>query len=88
MTFPQRRFQTPGNRDDFTGPTHVERVRQWRQAHPGYWRRQRARAPQALQDDFMPQEMQKQLLDAGLAPPALQDVVFLQPAVVVGLIAH
>ena len=48
----QRRWlQKPGNRDYFTGPTQVERVRQWRQAHPGYWRRQRARAPHALQED-------------------------------------
>src|SRR5262249_53128770 len=85
----QRRWlQKPGNRDYFTGPTHVERVRQWRQAHPGSWRRQRARALHALQEDFMPQEMQKQLLDEGVTPPALQDVFFLQPAVVVGLIAH
>jgi hypothetical protein len=40
-TASQRRWlQKPGKRDYFTGPTHVERVRQWRQAHPGYWRRQ------------------------------------------------
>ena len=40
----QRRWhQQPHNRDYFRGPTQVERVRQWRQAHPGYWRRQRTR---------------------------------------------
>jgi hypothetical protein len=32
--------------------------------------------------------MQKQPLDEGLTPHALQDVFFTQPAVVVGLIAH
>src|SRR5215475_6192458 len=85
----QRRWlQKPGNRDYFTGPTHVERVRQWRSAHPGYWRRQGARAPLALQEDLTPQAPQKQLLDEGLMPPALQDVFFMQPTVVVGLIAH
>jgi len=85
----QRRWlQKPGNRDYFTGPTHVERVRQWRQAHPGYWRRQGARAPHALQEDLIPQETQNQRLDEGLPLHALQDVFFLQPAVVVGLIAH
>lgn len=48
----QRRWlQKPGNRDYFTGPTHVERVRQWRRAHPGYWRRQGAQGPEALQED-------------------------------------
>ena len=44
--------QQPHNRDYFTGPTHVERVRQWRRAHPGYWRRQRSRTPDALQEDL------------------------------------
>jgi len=32
----QRRWlHKPDNRDDFSGPTHVERVRQWRHTHPG-----------------------------------------------------
>jgi hypothetical protein len=85
----QRRWQQqPHNRDYFRGPTHVERVRQWRQAHPGYWRRQGSRTPMALQDDLTPQETQKQRLDEELTPHALQDVFFMQPAVVVGLIAH
>ena len=83
-----RWLQKPSNRDYFTGPTHVERVRQWRRAHPGYWRRQGARIPPALQDDSASQEPQKQQLEAGLTPHALQEVFFLQPAVVVGLIAH
>ena len=85
----QRRWlHKPANRDYFTGPAHVERVRQWRQAHPGYWRRQRARVPPTLQEDLTTQETQKQLLVEALTPHALQDVFFLQPAVVVGLIAH
>src|SRR5712691_13309671 len=83
-----RWLQKPGNRDYFTGPTHVERVRQWRRAHPGYWRRQGSRAPEALQDDLEPQETQKQPLDEGLTPQALQDAFFMQPAVLVGLIAQ
>jgi len=85
----QRRWlQQPGNRDDFTGPTQVERVRQWRQAHPGYWRRQGTRPPHALQEDLTPQALQTQALKGALAPYALQDAFFTQPAVVVGLIAH
>jgi hypothetical protein len=35
-----------------------------------------------------PQAAQKQQLDDGLTPHALQDSFFMQPAVVVGLIAH
>ncbi len=76
-----RWLQKPGNRDYFTGPTHVERVRQWRRAHPGYWRRQGSRAPDALQEDLAPQETQKQQLDDGLTPHALQDAFFMQPAI-------
>jgi len=83
-----RWLQKPGNRDYFTGPTHVERVRQWRRVHPGYWRRPGVQAPHALQEGLTPPEPQKQSLDEGLTPYALQDVFFMQPAVVVGLIAH
>ena len=83
-----RWLQKPGNHDYFTGPTHVERVRQWRRAHPGYWRHPGARAPHALQEDLTSQEAQKQSLGEGLTPHALQDVFFMQPTVVVGLIAH
>jgi hypothetical protein len=85
----QRRWlHQPGNRDYFSGPTHVERVRQWRQHHPGYWRRKASRAPEALQEPFTPQEPQKQHLGEGLAQEALQDSFFLQPAIFVGLIAQ
>jgi hypothetical protein len=83
-----RWLQKPGNRDYFTGPTHVERVRQWRKAHPGYWRRQGSRVPHALQEDLAPQETQKQQLDNGLRANALQDSFFMQSTIFVGLIAH
>src|SRR5262245_36246079 len=67
----QRRWhQQPHNRDYFRGPTQVERVRQWRQAHPGYWRRQRTRPPEALQENLSSQETQIQQLDAGVGPHA------------------
>jgi hypothetical protein len=47
-TASQRRWQhKPHNRDYFRDPPPVERVRQWRQAHPGDWRRQRSRARHA-----------------------------------------
>ena len=85
----QRRWQQqPHNRDYFKGPTHVERVRQWRKDNPGYWRRQGSRAPHALQEDLTLQETQTQRLDDGLAPHALQDSFFMQPTIFVGLIAH
>lgn len=61
----QRRWlQKPENRDYFSGPEHVARVQRWREAHPGYWRRAKAR------------------------PVALQDLLIIQPAVLIGLIAQ
>lgn len=39
----QRRWLgKPENRHYFRGPEHVERVREWRKAHPGYGRRAKA----------------------------------------------
>ena len=85
----QRRWQQqPHNRDYFKGPTHVERVRQWRKDNPGYWRRQRSRAPEALQDALEPQEIQKQRLGESFGAEVLQDAFFMQSTVFIGLIAH
>ena len=45
------------NRHYFRGAENVERVRQWRRAHPGYWRKKNA-APQALGlQDLAPSEV-------------------------------
>src|SRR5258705_5572274 len=38
------------NRCYFRGPENVERVRQWRECHPGYWRKKRPALQDALQD--------------------------------------
>jgi hypothetical protein len=91
----QRRWlQKPENHEYFRGPDNVKRVQLWRQAHPGYWRRQRPKAsetPDALQETCTPQEVPTQSLSESLQPPlqdALQDSFFLQPTVLVGLIAH
>jgi hypothetical protein len=97
----QRWRQQPDNLDYFKGSVHVERVQQWRREHPGYWRRQAPEVltdPDALQETCMPQEMETQALSEGVEQPeagvenpepdALQDSFFLQPAVLVGLIAQ
>ena len=98
----QRRWlQKPENVDYFRGPDNVKRVQLWRQANPGYWRRpppEVSAEPDALQEPLMPQEIETQFLSEGVekpelevAPPepdALQETFFLQPTVVVGLIAH
>jgi hypothetical protein len=91
----QRRWlQKPENQNHFRGPDNVKRVQLWRQANPGYWRR---KAPEvsaeadALQETLMPQEMETQILNEGVEKPeqdALQDSFFMQPAVLVGLLAQ
>jgi hypothetical protein len=45
-----RWLQQPQNRTYFRGPESVERVRRWRERHPGYWRKKARRRPTALQD--------------------------------------
>jgi hypothetical protein len=85
----QRRWLgKPQNRTYFRGPVHCERVRQWRKDHPGYWRRKGTFAKDALQDTLTTQRLQKQQLEGRLTQHALQDSLFVHPAVFVGLIAH
>jgi hypothetical protein len=88
----QRRWQQkPQNQTYFCGPIHVQRVRAWRQAHPGYWRRHR-RASITLQDALAAQPIEQIDLFADSeiapAPTALQDALSLQDPVLIGLIAH
>lgn len=41
----QRRWlRKPANRDYFRDPQNARRVREWRQAHPGYWKRKSPRS--------------------------------------------
>lgn len=88
----QRRWLSkPENRDYFRGPEHVERVRQWRKAHPGYWRREAPKsshAPDALQEHCTPQDLETQAVVGGVEREALQDAFFVQPTVVIGLLAQ
>jgi hypothetical protein len=91
----QRRWlQKPDNLDHFKGEAHVERVRQWRLEHPGYWRRKAPEVhetPDALQETLTSQNHENQSLEAFLPTgqnDALQDSFFMQPAVFIGLISH
>ena len=84
----QRKWQRkPENRSYFRGPEQVERTRQWRAAHPGYWRRS------PLQDVCKAQAAENNS-ESGtynaascLKPGPLQDVLQAQAAVLIGLIA-
>jgi hypothetical protein len=62
-------------------------VQRWRAAHPGYWRRAQ-RSPVALQDSLITQVAVNAANCHPTPKDALQDLLILQPAVMVGLIAQ
>jgi hypothetical protein len=76
------------NRDYFRGAHHVQRVREWRAAHPFYWRRHGGQKAPALQDALAGQPIDgAREIDASIEP-ALQDALRSQGPVLIGLIAH
>jgi len=84
----------PENRDYFRGPENVARVRSWRAAHPGYWRRPggqsagRLDTRLPLQDLCLPQVVEMAADSTDDPQPALQDLWRDQPAVLIGFIAQ
>lgn len=82
----QQRWQKkPENQDYFRGAWNVQRVRDWRARHPGYWRSHRRRKATALQDALVSQGIEKA---EDLSGSALQDALQLQGPILIGLIAH
>lgn len=84
----------PGNVDYFKGSVHVQRVREWRAAHPGH-DRGRARRRRALQDPLPAQVVDpvEQSADRGVLAQAscnspLQDLLSPSQALLAGLIAQ
>lgn len=73
----------PGHENWWRGPTNIQRVRDPRAAHPGYWRREKRNGGSALQDASTGQGAQPE--SVGIA---LQDAWQSQPPLVLGLIAH
>ena len=87
-----QRLWSSNNPDYFKGSDHVERVREWRSANPGY--RRRKSSPEVLQDHCSRISVAKQEV-AELSPCApqpetvvLQDFCLAQHPVFVGLISH
>lgn len=82
------------NQDYFRGPENVARVQAWRAEHPGYWRRpkgQRRISPEvslALQDLCPVQPIEIVTDSKNVTPPALQDLLLYQPAVLIGFISQ
>ena len=86
----QRWLQKDGNKNYFRGPDHCARVRQWRQTHPGYWKRGK-NSGDALQDSLTAKPIE---INGNTDKPAnkpnepLQDFLTMQPDVIIGLIAN
>jgi hypothetical protein len=82
----------PDNRDHFRGLANTERVRQWRQRHPGYWRRCKPK-PEGTLQEVCPQQV-PDLQWLGEADPqdlfrrTLQDLCLTQAPLLVGLLSQ
>ena len=84
----QRRWlQRPENQNYFRGSENRQRVKDWRKAHPGYWRKKKSSTQVPLQEVFQGQVAHNEELNPGVTPEALQDLFSMQPAMVVGLIS-
>lgn len=83
----QRYLASEKGLGSFQGMANVDRVRRWRKAHPGYWKRKVVITQNALQDDCSSQLTSNQSDRQSLTINALQDICFTQPALLIGLIA-
>ena len=87
----QRWLSKPENRDHFRGAENVQRVQEWRKAHPGYWKRSPRKTAGTLQDACSVQPAVVKELTPLALPEArlstLQDVCQVQTPLIVGLIS-
>jgi hypothetical protein len=84
----QRRWtHKPGNENYFSGAENTERVRVWRLANPGYRRRKRSAPESVLQDVLKPQVAANEIVTPPQPRSVLQEICFMQPAMLVGLIS-
>jgi hypothetical protein len=82
----------PQNKDYFRDPSNSDRVRAWRQKHPGYWKKRKKKPGGTLQDVCPPQPAQQQPLEPAdpqdLFSGTLQDVCRVQVPLLVGLVSQ
>ena len=84
----QRRWvQKPDNQNYFSGLQNSQRVKEWRKRNPGYWRKKNPSSQEPLQDLCKTQVAQDEQVKTIEISDALQDVLVMQPAVMVGLIS-
>jgi hypothetical protein len=86
----QRWLSSEKGVDYFCGPYHVGRVQRWRKNHPGYWKNTACNRDEPLQDLLDSQGNENKgvtNIRDDVPQSALQDVLSMQPALFVGLIA-
>jgi len=80
------------DRVDFRGAENVQRVQEWRKAHPGYWKRSPRKTGRTLQDACSAQPAAIKTLVPVALPKVcrstLQDVCQVQAPLMVGLISN
>jgi len=82
----QRRWlNKPENRGYFQGPEQVERVRQWRAQHPGYWKRKGGMLPDSSTPVLKAQPAEK---TRETTTSALQEIFSAQTLIMIGLISN
>ncbi len=85
----QRRWRgTRFGRDYFRGDKAVRRVRDWRQEHPGYWKKQKPRSQRTQTPDPKSVNPEQRSCNVPLSPlRTLQDFCLTQDPAFVGLIS-
>lgn len=76
------------NRNYFRDAANVERVRQWRKAHPGYWKRSKSRSKPG--QPVEPAALNPETISCNASPRdlvALQDFILMEHPAFVGLIS-
>ena len=76
-----------GEPNYFSGSQNSQRVKEWRKRNPGYWRKKNPTPQEPLQDLCTTQVAQDEQVKRIEISDALQDVLVMQPAVMVGLIS-
>ncbi len=86
----QRRWRAkPANADyDRGNAKNAARARAWQRAHPGYWKRRRAKTSPVLRDLLIPEVAVDQRETNQDVSPVLQDLYHVQVPLMMGLIAH
>ena len=84
----QKWLAKPENQAYFRGPENVKRVQRWRKDNPGYWKRKPKTATEPLQDPLNGQRADKTENNYQFTDRALQDLLNMQPSVLIGIIAQ